>query len=222
MNAKTDDPTLRSRVILALSRAPRPSPAAVKALKAMLTSDPFSEQALLGLGTYSRRFRDQGDDKDAAEIGGLLIDRIGAAKSTLQVMTVLRAITNSGYSPAIEKVVPYLTDEREEVRVVAVRALQSMRDPSVDPILAERLQADSSNDVRISALRAAKIREASDVLARAVEAAAIGAQDPHVRYRAVELLIAWAPRRADLRPTLQQVANGEQEQRIRELARGAL
>jgi hypothetical protein len=35
-------------------------------------------------------------------------------------------------------------------------------------------------------------------------------------------LTAWAPRRADIRPTLEQVANGEQEQRIREPTRGAL
>ncbi|MGO9835078.1 MAG: hypothetical protein ACLP1X_12765 [Polyangiaceae bacterium] len=219
---KTDDPTFRSRALLALSRAPRPDAKAVHTFEAMLDKDPFSEQALLSLGTFARRFRDLGDTKAAADIGDLLVGKLGKAQFTLQLLNVLRAITNSGYVPAIEHVMPYVTDNREEVRAVAVRSFQSMLDPRADRVLADRLQNDSSGDVRIAALAAAKVREVDDSLAGAVKGVAAEEQDPRVRYRAVELLVAWAQRRSDLRPFLAQVAERDGEARIRDLAHTAL
>jgi hypothetical protein len=222
MNAKTDDPLLHNRAAFALSRTPRPDPQSVNALRGMLAADPFSEQALLGLGTYGRRFRDAGDGEQAAAIGNLLIDRLAAAKSTSSRLTVLRAITNSGFLPALDKVIPFMSDSREEIRVAAVRAPQSMLDARVDPILADKLKSDASTDVKTSALSAAKVRGPSDVLVAAVEAEAIQAQDPHVRYRAVQLLVAWTPKRSDIRTTLQAASDGDSEGRIRELARTAL
>ena len=222
INAKTDDPLLHNRAAFALSRTPRPDPRSVNALRGMLAADPFSEQALLGLGTYSRRLRDAGDGEQAAAIGSLLIERLAAAKSTSSLLTVLRAITNSGFVPALDKVIPFMGDSREEVRVAAVRAPQSMLDGRVDPILADKLNSDASTDVKSSALSAARVRGPSDVLVAAVETQAEQAQDPHVRYRAVELLVAWTSKRSDIRPTLRATADCDSEGRIRELARTAL
>jgi hypothetical protein len=221
-NAKTTDPITRNRIMLALSRTPRPDKTSIDALKGLLKNDPYSEQALFGLGTFCRRLRDLGEVSGADDIGALLLDRLATATALLDRLTVLRAIGNSGYAPAIPKVTPALNDSQEIVRVVAVGALQSMQDPQVDEIIADRIRTDPASDVRISALGAAKVRQPTDALARAVESAASDATDAHVRYRAVELLALWMPARPDVRSTLQKVAKNDGEMRVRDRAQGAL
>jgi HEAT repeat protein len=119
-------------------------------------------------------------------------------------------------------VVPYLGDDHDVVRSAAVRALQSMRDPQVDGILATRLREDGSSDVRISALDAAQVRDPSSVLAEAVASAGTEAADAHVRFRAVELMIRWLPQRPALRSTLESVAKNDAELRVRSRAQAAL
>jgi len=221
-NAKTTEPALRTQVLAALARTPRPDRKSIDAMKALLKDDPFSEEGLLSLGTFSRRLRDAGSIDQANELGALLVNRLKAARFLSDRLTALRAITNSGYAPALPEVVPYLTDGEPAVRAAAVVALQSMNDPKVDDIIAQRMQSDSASDVRISALGAAKVREPTDVLAHAVEDAAVKAADPHVRYRAVELLAMWLSSRPDVRSTLEQVAKNDLELRIRDRAQGAL
>jgi hypothetical protein len=115
-----------------------------------------------------------------------------------------------------------LADARPEIRAAAARSLQSMHDASVDGILAEIIRSDQSPDVGISAMDAAKVRQPTDILLRAVETAATNGTDPHVRYRAVELLSLWLQGRSDVRPTLEMAAQNDVEQRIRERARSAL
>lgn len=220
--AKEVDPLTRSRVLLSLSRTPRPSQKSIDLLKGIASSSPFNEEALLGLGTYSRRLRDAGSPDQAAVLGDFLVEQLKRATKTTDRLAVLRAITNSGYAAALPHVMSYVTNGAEDLRVAAVRALQSMNDPKIDDTLAERLQSDDSNDVRISALRAAKVREPTDALSRAVEYSATSAADPHVRYRAVEVLAAWVSRRPELRGTLEEVAKNDEASRIRDRAQGAL
>ena len=222
VSSKTLDPRLRDRVVLALSRTPKPDARSVDALKTMLKADPFSEQALLGLGSYSRRLRDAGEAVRAEDIGRLLVATLAQSRGPSDRVTVLRAITNSGYSPAKDVVIGYTAAPEEEIRVAAVRALQSMKDGSVDQVIADRMLTDSSSEVQISALNAAKVRDPSDVLAHAAAGAATSAADPHVRYRAVELIDFWAHSRPDLRATLEDVSVRDPEGRIRDRAKAAL
>jgi HEAT repeats len=221
-SSRSTDPEQRSRELMSLSRAPRPDAKAVETLKAALAADPFNEIALLGLGTYSRRLRDAGSVDQANDLGALIVDRLAEAPTTTARLAALRAITNSGYAPALPAVKARLDDPNETIRATAVRALQSMNDPRVDGILSERLRSDPSSDVRVSALAAAKVREPTDALAQAVESAAESATDAHVRYRAVELLAAWVSRRPDVRPTLARIATNDAEIRIRDRAQSAL
>jgi hypothetical protein len=214
--------TRKSRVLMALSRTPRPSEDAIASLEGKLKADPYNELAMLGLGTYSRHLRDEGSAQEAVHIGDLLVDHLKSARQTTEILTSLRAITNSGYSPALPSVLPYVTDGREVVRVAAVRAFQAMDDPRVDGIIAGQLASTRGQDVEISALNAAKVRQPTDTLAHAVETTAASDQDPRVRYHAVELLTSWLGRRPDVRPILEKVASNDAETRIRELAQGAL
>jgi hypothetical protein len=216
------DPKLRSRAVAGLARTPKPTREASAALKAILVDEPFNRGALYGLGTQSRHLRDAGDTRRAAELGDVLLAQLKRAKDAASLATVLRGIANSGYARALEPVTPLLSDPREQVRVAAVRALQSMHDPNVDRLLATRMQADSSSSVRISAIESAHIRDPSDVVASALVSTVSGASDPHVRYGALELLIQWLPQRSDLRPTLAKVAQADAEPRIRDRAKAAL
>jgi hypothetical protein len=214
--------SLQGRIILSLARSPKPTKEATLALKAVLEHDPLNAGALYGLGTYSRLLRDQGALADARELGEFLIARLSLATAPMSLGTVLRAIANSGYAGALPYVERYLDDPNERARAVAVRALQSMHDARVDALIATRI-LDDSTKVRLAALEAAKLREPSVELAQAL--ARVSTQpdtDPHVRYRAVELMVDWLPKRTDLRDTLELIAKNDGEPRVRQIAQAAL
>jgi hypothetical protein len=97
-----------------------------------------------------------------------------------------------------------------------------MRDPRIDGIIAERLTDDSSAQVRISAIEAAKVREPTDPLVSALVDAGMHGDDAHLRYRAVELMADWLKKRPDLRATLDLVAKNDAEEKVRERAKRAL
>ncbi len=222
INSKTIDSDLRRRATLALVRTPRPDQASADSLIEELKGADFDETALYGLGTFSRRMRDDGQPDASKALGELIVSRLDLAKTTADTIVVLGAIANSGYVGALPRVSRYLDDESEIVRSAAVGALQSMHDPSVDLLVAMRLAGDESSKVRISAIDAARVRSPSDTLTRALARTAIDAQDPRVRYRAVELMSAWLGSRPDLRPTLERVAKSDAEPRVRDRAQAAL
>ena len=216
------EPKLKTRALRALTRVQRPTEGAIGALKARLTSSPFDESALWGLGTYSRRLRDAGNQEQASALGDLLLDKLKGAKSESELVAALGALTNSGYAKALGAVRPIVRDKREPVRVAAVRALQSMQDPTVDGILASSMKSDSSSDVRISAMDAAQVREPTDEVADALGTIAVSASDARVRFRAVELMLQWLRRRPGLKSTLEIVASKDPEPKVRDRAKSAL
>jgi HEAT repeat protein len=187
-----------------------------------LSHEPYNAQALFGLGTYSRRLRDSGDSKAAAELGDYLVNQLGAVPGPSALTTVLRAIANSGYDGALDKVMPYLNDAREEVRAVAVRALQSMRVPAADGLIAKQLVSDPAAEVRVAAVAAARVREPAPSVVQALLAAATKDADSRVRYRAVEQVTHWLPQVPTFRSALEDISKHDAEERIRGLARSAL
>jgi hypothetical protein len=218
----SSDQVMRKRIMMALVRTPRPASRSIETLEAMIAQDPSNASALLGLGTYSRRLRDEGKPEQAEDLGKMILARLNPSQRSWDQVTVLDAIANSGYGGAMMAVVERLKNGPEEVRVAAASALRSMREPGVDDVLATTIGSDPSNKVRISAMDAARVREPTEVLTRAVAASASAAADPHVRYRAVELIIQWLPRRGDLRGALEQVAQHDEEVKIRDRAKSVL
>ena len=208
----------RGRIILTLARAQKPTVEATSALQSVLAKEPFQAGALYGIGSHARLLRNAGHLEEARALGELLVQRLTRARYALELGTVLRAIANSGYDAALPRVLPLLEDEREDIRSAATWAMQSMLDPGVDRLIAKRLTADESNQVRLAAMDAARLRQPSDSLAGALSGVATGATDAHVRYQAVELMTRWLPERPDLRPALEKVARGDAEPRIRERA----
>jgi hypothetical protein len=221
-DVKSIKPELQGRLVMSLSRTERPTAQSIEMLKPLVADPERGTQALFGLGTFARRLRDQGEAELSRRAAEVVVAKLDAARDESETLTALRAVANSGYDPAMPKVHRYLDDDREQVRVAAVRAVQSMRDASADRIIAVKLASDPSILVRISAIDAASARGPSDILVGALAKAGTSTTDPHVRYRAVELLVQWLPQRQELRSTLETIATTDPELQIRERARGAL
>jgi hypothetical protein len=97
-----------------------------------------------------------------------------------------------------------------------------MLDPRADELIARYLLEDKSKQVRLSAIESADLREPTEVMVAALAKAATQSDETHVRYRAVELLIRWLPKRPDVRGALERVAQKDEEAKVRDRARKAL
>jgi len=91
-----------------------------------------------------------------------------------------------------------------------------------EPLLAERLTGDTSEDVRAAAATIAGARAASPVLVDALTKVSTHDADRQVRYDAVTTLARWLKDRPEIRALLEEIANAEHEPKIREVARRAL
>lgn len=223
LTAKGIDPKLRLRALTGLARTPVPSEAAVEALKGELSRNPFSTGALYGLGSYAMYFRDNGDRQREASIGALLLERLDHADDVVpRLIVTLGGITNSGYLGALPAVTRHMQDRRPGVRAAAVRALQFMPGPQIDPLIASALLSDTDLSVTVAALDAVQAREPSDVLAEALTQVARRSDNPNARYKSVDLLARWGKGRPALRTVIQQVASSDPEERVRALAQSAL
>jgi hypothetical protein len=220
-----DSPNLdrerRHAAAFALSRTPKPGPAAIQALTAQLDDEFLGTQALYGLGTFCRLLRESGDGQASQALGELLMRRLAAAEGEQAITRSLRAISNSGFAPALGLVKPLLDDAREAVRADALEAIRLMDSSEVDGLIATRLSADVSAKVQMGALSAIKARKPTAALAQALSGAA-RATDTHVRYRATELAASWLEHRPELRRLLERVARQDGEEKIRRLASSAL
>lgn len=222
LGTKGIDKESRARVVFSLARLPEPTSDATRALRVVAEDEPFNSNALYGLGTHARLYRDAGKRAQAKEIGEFLVGRLRLADDSSTRSLVLRAIANSGYDGALPEVLAKLSNRDEDVRVAALRAVQSMLDPRVDELLARFLRTDSSEKARLSAIESAALREPSKPLVTALELAATEDGDPHVRYSSVELLGRWLPQRPELRAALETVARNDDEPKVRERAKALL
>jgi HEAT repeat protein len=221
VQSTTSDIKIRTSALISLSRLEHPSAETADALQKLLDDKSVGTQALYGLGSYCRRFREQGELERSRVLGQIVVSRLTAAKTELRTVEALRAVSNSGFVGALEAVRARLTDTRDLVRAEAVRSLRLMDAPEVDGILIHRLVDDSVKAVRLATLDAMQARAPTRDLVRALENS-ISTSDPHVRYRVVELMSRWLDRQPELRQSLELVAKNEQEEKIRELAKAAL
>ncbi|WP_437284163.1 HEAT repeat domain-containing protein [Sorangium sp. So ce406] len=212
----------RSAAAYSLIATQWPDPGSVDALIGWLDHDTLSEYALYGLGTFSRHLRAAGQLEPAKRAAEALLAELPRSQHTRRVH-VLRGIANSGYPGAFEAVRPLLNDKDESVRAAAIESIRLMDRPEVDGILVEQIEAEGSLNLRLAALNAASVRSPSDALVRGVSELATGAPEAQSRLKAVQLLERWLRARPDVRPTLQQVADNENEREgVRRAAQAAL
>jgi hypothetical protein len=217
----TSDVKVRTSALISLSRLEHPTAETAAALEKLLDDKAVGTQALYGLGSYCRRFRERGEVERAAALGRAVVARLVAAKTELRTVEALRAVGNSGFVGALDAVRPRLTDQRELVRAEAVRSLRLMDAPEIEGILIHRFVDDSVKAVRLGTLDAIQSRTPTPALVQALRNS-ITTPDPHVRYRLVEVMSRWLDKQPELRQSLELVAKNEQEEKIRELAKAAL
>lgn len=212
----------RSAAAYSLIATQWPDARSVDALIGWLNQDTLSEYARYGLGTFSRHLRAGGQIEAAKRAAEALLAELPRSQHTRRVQ-VLRGIANSGYSGAFEAVRPLLNDKDESIRAAAIESIRLMDRPEVDGILVEQLEAELPLNLRLAALNAASVRSPSDALVRGVSELATGAPEAQSRLKAVQLLERWLRARPDVRPTLQQVADNENEREgVRRAAQAAL
>ncbi len=212
------DSETKPRILYALSQAPRPGDKGVAAMKALLAEDPFSQTGLYGLGSYARRFAEQGNKEMAAELGEFLIQKLEKAHGATNKITALRAIENSGYAPAISSLQRYFDDPDPFVRTAAIRALRPMKDPLVADVLASRIRSDHSSEERLLLLEIVESREPSNTLIGAVVDAS-STLDVKVRRQAVGLLAKWVAGQPQLRQVLRKIGESDSDPQVRAAAR---
>ncbi|WP_437962025.1 HEAT repeat domain-containing protein [Sorangium sp. So ce119] len=212
----------RSAAAYSLIATQWPDARSIDALIGWLEHDTLSEYALYGLGTFSRHLRAAGQIEASKRAAEALLAELPRSQHTRRVH-VLRGIANSGYPGAFEAVRPLLNDKDESIRAAAIESIRLMDRPEVDGILVEQLKVELALNLRLAALNAASVRSPSDALVRGVSELATGAPEAQSRLKAVQLLERWLRARPDVRPTLQQVADNEDEREgVRRAAQAAL
>jgi hypothetical protein len=207
---------------IALSRTQRPTRESIEGLRAALDVPGLRIQAMYGIGTSIRHLREAGDEAQAERLLAIIVDRLRRSRDPVETVTALRAIANSGHEKAFSAVEPWFASDNGGIRSSAMEALQLMKHPRVDAVLAEHIGGDTFIDARVGALRAAHLRPSSPALEQAAIRCAQTDKAPSVRLGAVRALEGWLPARPSLLPILQAIAEHETHEAVRAQARNAV
>jgi hypothetical protein len=211
---------LKIRAATALIRAPEPSQPGLAALERMIPDETFREHGLLGIGTYTRLFRQQPNANLAERATARLKQELEAAQSPRVRALVLLAIANSGASPLYELSVAEQSSKTADVRHAAIQAIRLMDDARVEPRLVALLEAKDESDVQ-SALQALGRRETTTAtLVARVQDLARTHTAPMVRREAVLTLVKWREKWPTVEPVLKDCAEKDSDKRVREAALG--
>ena len=161
------------------------------------------------------------NNEKAAEVGEFLIRKLWKAHGATNKITVLRAIENSGYAPAIGAVQRCFDDPDPFVRTAAIRALRPMKDPLLDDVIASRIRSVASAEEKLLLLEVAEGNGPSDTLVGALVDVS-GTPDVKVRRQAVGLLAKWAPGLPHLQQVLKKIAEADSDAQVRASARARL
>jgi HEAT repeat protein len=211
-------------VAISLSRSQHPTQETTSTLVRLLEDPNLRTQATYGLGTCIRRLRADGEVAHARRLLDVVLSRLRSASSTLERVTALRALANSGDEEAYPTVEPLLASTDEQVRAAAVESLQLVNLVPAEQALARALSSDPSKEVRLAATRALLARKTAPApaLLDAASSAALKDDNPHVRMAAVRVLGTWLPTNRQLNLVLAKVADSDGEKEIRQLAESAL
>lgn len=202
-----------------LLRAENPPPEVIETLVQYLSTPEMKEHGLLGLGTFSRRWRAGHHEQAAKRAAELIASELKKAKSSEQKKRALLAVANSGDVSLFEPAAAFQVSEDPEVRAAAIQAVRLMMDSRVEPLLASRLKAAESPseiEATLSALEQRKVVEESTVAL--VEAKTKPDADAVVRRQAAITLGKWRNRWPRVENVLEQLAKSDPDARVREAA----
>lgn len=202
-----------------LLRAENPPPEIIETLVQYLGTPEMKEHGLLGLGTFSRRWRASSHEEVANRAAELIASELKKAKTSEEKERALLAVANSGDVSLFEPAAAFQGAEDPGVRGAAIQAVRLMKDNRVEPLLASRLKAaESPSEVEtiLSALEQRKRVEESTVAL--VEAKTKPEADAVVRRQAAITLGKWRAQWPRIVPVLEQLAKLDPDARVREAA----
>jgi hypothetical protein len=219
-NSKLDK-TQRVRSAIALARVARAEPDSVSALTKLLHVHGFETAACYGLGTMSRRLRENGEFAAADAIVDVLVKELKQSKNEDWSVIVLRGIANSGSGKAFDTVEPFLKEPSARLREAAVESIRLMLEPRVYTVLQSVIANETDDSVRVAALDACGMRPMTPALLQAVSSAGLTSKSTRVRQRAVRVLATWAPQNAEALSALKSITALETNPNLRLQAEAA-
>jgi hypothetical protein len=213
---------VRQAAAYALLRTPQPNAASVDRMIGWLKDELLKPYALSGLGTFSRKLREEGATEASTRAAEALVRVLQAPAWHAWRVEVLRGIANSGYGKALTQVRPLLEDKEDSIRAAAIDAIRLMPNAEVDALVAAHLGPEEKMIVRMAALDAAGLRTPNRVLVDALGNAAANAPDVHGRIRAIRLAQRWLPQYPEMRKVLEKIARDDSRAEVREAAAVAL
>lgn len=213
-------PEDRMEAARSLSRVPTPSAETVHTLTELRNDPDVGIQANYGLGSALHRVKDS-DPVLASEVRNTLVDQIDGTTSNLVKTETLIAFGNGGDPETLPTIRKYVGDPSPDVRAAAAQGLRRIPGDEADRLLAG-LCGDPVTDVRYQAVDAIRERPASQTLAIAVSALAIGEPDFRVRAASVRVLTDWVTVLPAVAETLKTVLARDGNPDLRNLAKNAL
>jgi HEAT repeat protein len=197
---------VRLRAAGALTRVASPTPNAVTTFTRLLHVADFDAIACYGLGTLSRRMRENGDFAAADAVSDTLVKELRETKKEDWTVTVLRGVANSGNGKAFASVEPFLTDRSARIREAAVSSLRLMMEPKVETVLQSILANETDDSVRVAALDACGMRPMTPGLLQITSTAVLSSKSTRVRQKAIQVLATWTPRNAEAKSALKSMS----------------
>ena len=214
--------TIRNQAGYALLRTKTPAVASAEALRGWLGDAKWYSHAELGLGTFTRLFRESGDEAAMKTFGDALVAHLQSRGSDGERIAVLTALGNAGYDAALPAVEPMLRDPNEDVRAAATQALRLMKSSAVDGLLIGVAQNDKDAAPRVGALAAMQNREPTPALVEAAGQRLASDSDNSVKMAAISLLEHWAKAHSPARAPLERAASTDPAEPVRKAAQSAL
>lgn len=211
-----------ARAATGLVRVQQATPPTVELLQQWATDPKREEHGIYGLGTAARRLRQRGQEQRARAIADFLSVQLKEAKRNLRVELVLRGIANSADARLFEQVKAQANNDDPGIRTAVIDAVRFMDHRAVDEFLLERAKVEDDTRVLRSLLDTFSARKPSKQLVEAVSELTGSRQRYGVRFTAVEQAGKWLEQRAELRPLLQKVSEGDAREEVRLLARKML
>jgi len=210
----------RLGIVRAISGVKTPTQESVKLLLSLEKDPNVGNQARFGLGSQAS-YLEKSDPNASKDILDHLMEELRSATTENDKCTLLKSLGNAGAAASVSTIEPFFRQPSAMVRACAAQAVRSIPGGEVDAMLVQAL-GDTVEDVRWSVLDAISERVPNDLLVKAVSQEAIAETAQRVRNIAVQTAGRWLSTRPDLAAVLATVAEKDQSEDLRRIARNAL
>ncbi len=221
---RQDNQNILCHAIDSLGCAEKPTPASVNLLRRLYeqqTAEEVHTTASLSLGSMASRLL-KNNDPQAESITYDLIKSLQQAPNQQSKIALLESLGNASHPSALSPIKEYLGNEDETIRASAVMALRGIAEPQVDSLLAGKLDAEKSPNVRSSTLQAMTYRAPSRELFAAVSQAIEKESAEDLRIKEAGLLWGMRKQFPQAEGMVRKLSESDSSARVRDAIRGIM